>query len=94
MKKAEKWDVVEYLETCEDIVDYLNAAFEEEDPTVATAAIGDVARARGMTALARDTGLTRDGLYKGLSKTGNPSFAMVSKVLHALGLKLDVSEAA
>lgn len=94
MRQAGKWDVVEYLETSEDIVEYLNAAFEEGDPSVAAAAIGDVARAKGMSSLARETGLTRDGLYKGLSSTGNPSFAMVSKVLHALGLKLDVSEAA
>ena len=94
MRHSKRWDVVEYLKTDEDIVGYLNAAFEEGDPVLVAAALGDVARARGMSALAEETGITRDGLYKGLSETGNPSFVMVCKVLRALGLRLDVSLAA
>lgn len=79
MKKAMTYDAAEFLETDEDIVAYLNAA------------LGDIARARGMTQLAKDTGITRDGLYKALSPTGNPSFGTVQKVVKALGYKLDVA---
>ena len=53
-------------------------------------AVGDIARARGMMQLARDTGITREGLYKALGEQGNPSFAMVVKVMHALGLQFNV----
>lgn len=78
------------METDEDIAAYLNAALEDGDPSLVSAALGDIARARGMTQLAKETGITRDGLYKALSATGNPSFATVQKVVHALGYKFDV----
>lgn len=81
------------METDEDIAAYLNAALEDGDPSLVSAALGDIARARGMTQLAKETGITRDGLYKALSATGNPSFATVQKVVHALGYKLDVKPA-
>ena len=68
MKKAMTYDVAEFLETDEDIVAYLNAALDDGDPALVSAALGDIARARGMTQLAKDTGITRDGLYKALSK--------------------------
>ena len=74
MKKATSWDAADYLETETDIAAYLNAAFEDGDTPVIAAALGDVARAKGMTQLAKKTGITRDGLYKALSPTGNPSF--------------------
>lgn len=69
---------------------YLQACIVEapEDPALIAAALGDVARARGMVQLAKETGLTREGLYKALSKDGNPNFGTVLKVLHALGLKI------
>jgi len=69
---------------------YLQACLEEapDDPAFIAAALGDVARARGMVQLAKETGLTREGLYKALSKDGNPNFGTVLKVLHALGLKI------
>ena len=67
---------------------YLEACLEEGDPALVVAALGDIARARGMTQLARDTGLTREGLYKALSADGNPSFATVMKVMNALGFTL------
>jgi probable addiction module antidote protein len=92
-KKAAAYDAAEFLETDEDIVAYLNAALEDGDPSLLAAALGDVARARGMTQLARETGITRDGLYKALSPSGNPSFATVQKVVRALGYKLDVAVA-
>lgn len=91
MKTATKWDASEYLETEADIAAYLNAALEDGDASVIAAALGDIARAKGMTQLAKETGITRDGLYKALSPTGNPSFDTVQKVVKALGLKLDVA---
>ena len=90
-KRAAEYDATEFIETDEDAVAYLRAALEEGDPTLLTAALGDVARARGMTQLARDTGITRDGLYKALSPTGNPSFVTVYKIMQALGYRLDVT---
>ncbi|RGJ46796.1 putative addiction module antidote protein [Olsenella sp. TM06-36] len=92
-KKAAAYDAAEFLDTDEDIVAYLNAALEDGDPSLVSAALGDVARARGMTQLAHETGITRDGLYKALSPSGNPSFATVQKVVRALGYKLDVAVA-
>ncbi len=91
MKKATKWDSSEFLKTEEDIAAYLNAALEDGDTSVIAAALGDVARAKGMTQLAKETGITRDGLYKALSPTGNPSFDTVQKVVKAFGLRMDVA---
>ncbi len=91
MKKKTKtrpWDVAEHLKTEEDMAAYLEAALEEGDPALITAAMGDVARAKGITQIARETGLGRESLYKALSSEGNPEFATVLKVLRALGLKL------
>lgn len=93
MKKAAKWDASEHLETEADIAAYLNAALEDGDTSVIAAALGDIARVKGMTQLAKETGITRDGLYKALSPTGNPSFDTVQKVVRAFGLKLDVATA-
>lgn len=93
MKTVTKWDASEYLETEEDMAAYLNAALEDGDTSVIAAALGDVARAKGMTQLSKETGITRDGLYKALSPTGNPSFDTVQKVVRAFGLKLDVAAA-
>lgn len=91
MKKATKWDASEYLESEDDIAAYLNAALGGGDTSVIATALGDIARAKGMTQLAKETGITRDGLYKALSPTGNPLFDTVQKVIRAFGLKLDVT---
>ena len=90
-----KWDAVDHLKTEEDLSLYLEACFEEDpgDGSLIRAALGDIARARGMAQLARDTGLTREGLYKALSPAGNPEFSTVVRVIHALGLKLHASPA-
>lgn len=93
MKQATKWDASEYLATEADMAAYLNAALADGDTSVVVAALGDIARAKGMTQLSKETGITRDGLYKALSPTGNPSFDMVQKVIRAFGLKLDVATA-
>jgi probable addiction module antidote protein len=86
--KAYPWDAAEHLETKEDIAAYLEAALEDGDPALVVAALGDIARSKGMTQLARDTGLGRESLYKALSIEGNPEFSTVLKVMQALGLRL------
>ena len=85
-----RFDTADYLKSEEDIVAYLEAAMEEagDDPALIARALGAVARARNMSQLARDAGITREGLYKALSEDGNPSFATIVKVAHALGLKV------
>jgi probable addiction module antidote protein len=88
--KTSPYDTVDYLKTDADIALYFEACIEEDpgDGSLIRAALSDISRARGMTQLARDTGLSRDGLYSALSSEGNPSFATILKVTHALGLKL------
>lgn len=90
-----KWDVLDHLKTEEDITLYLEACFEEagDDPAFIAKALGDIAKARSMTQLAKDTGLGRESLYKALSGEGNPSFGTILKVIKALGLKLHVQAA-
>lgn len=91
--KTLPWDAAQHLETEEDMAAYLEAALEEGDPALVAAALGDIARAKGMSQLARETGLGRESLYKALSPTGNPEFATVMKVVAALGLKLRATPA-
>ncbi len=86
--KLKKWDAASSLETREEAVAYLQAAFDDGDAAVIAAAIGDVARAAGMSKVANEASLGRESLYKSLSPNGNPEFATVIKVLSALGLKL------
>ena len=86
--KTRPWDAAETLRTKEDMADYLEAALEDGDPALIATVLGNIARAKGMTQLARDTGLGRESLYKALSPTGNPEFATMLKVIRALGLKL------
>ena len=90
-----RWDPVDDLKTDEDVALYFQACVDEDpgDGSLVRAALGDIARARGMSQLARDTGLAREGLYKALSPEGNPEFATVMKVIKALGLKLGVQSA-
>ena len=82
------WDVAEHLETEEDMAAYLEAALEEGDPALVAAALGDIARARGIAQLARETGLGHESLYRALSPEGNIELATVLKVVRALGLRL------
>ncbi len=84
------WDSVDYLQTEEDCAEYLNAALEYGDLEVLNLALGDIARARGMTKMSRETGISRDGLYKAFSGAGNPTFQTVTRLLAALGLRLRV----
>ncbi len=89
--ETQPWDVTRYLDSDEAVAAYLDAALEEDDPSLLAAALGDIARAKGMTQIARETGLGRESLYKALSADGNPEFGTVQKVLRSLGLKLHVT---
>lgn len=88
--KTLPYDVAEQLRTPEEMAAYLDAWFAEapDDAAGIARALGDIARARGMTQVARDAGLSRESLYKALSEDGNPSFATVLKVARALGVRL------
>jgi probable addiction module antidote protein len=88
------WDPAEHLKTEEDMAAYLEAALEEGDSALIAAALGDIARAKGMTQVAREAGLGRESLYKALSSSGNPEFSTILKVVQALGLQLHASPAA
>ena len=91
--KATVWDAAEYLESPESIAAYLEAAFEDGDPALVAAALGDVARAQGMTQLAAQAGVTREALYKALSPAGDPRLSTFLGVMKALGIKIRPSAA-
>jgi probable addiction module antidote protein len=82
------FDAAEFLKTEKDIMAYLEVALEENDPEFLLSAIGDIARSKGMTRLARNLNLDRKGLYKAFSAEGNPSFLTVLKVLDNLGFRI------
>ncbi len=86
-----RYDTADHLKTREDIAAYLETVFEDGDPALITHALGVIARAEGMTEVAKQTGLTRASLYKALSADGHPEFATVLKVVQALGLKMTVA---
>lgn len=87
-EKFSRYDTAEFLNTDEDMMLYFDACLEEGDPALIARALGVIARAKGMTELARNTGISREGLYKALSGEGNPEFATIMKVTKALGIKL------
>jgi probable addiction module antidote protein len=86
--KLKDFDASEYLDSNEMIVEYLNAALDEEDPEVFLRALGDVAKARGMSSISEATGLGRESLYKALSPGAKPRYDTVLKVLQAVGVKM------
>ncbi|MES2360830.1 MAG: addiction module antidote protein [Pseudomonadota bacterium] len=88
--KTAPYDVAEQLRTPEEMAAYLDAWFVDapDDATGIARALGDIARAKGMSQVARDAGLSRESLYKALGENGNPSFATVLKVARALGVRL------
>lgn len=91
MSAVKEFDPSEFLGDEEIIAEYLNAALEDENPDVFLAAVGNVAKARGMTAIAKTTGLGRESLYKAMSPGAKPRYDTVLKVLHSLGVKVTVS---
>ena len=86
--KTTAWDPAEYLATPRSVAAYLEAAFEDGDPALIATALGDVARARGMTQLANQAGVTREALYKALSPNGDPRLSTLVGVMKALGIKI------
>jgi probable addiction module antidote protein len=86
--KTTPYDSAAYLKSEKDIAAYLDAALEDGDPALIRHALNVIARARGMTQIARDSGVTRESLYRALGENGNPEFTTVLKVVHALGLRL------
>ena len=88
MTKFAPFDAADYLADEETIAEYLTAALEDPNPDLFLIAVRDVARARGMTQLAKDTGLGRESLYKALTPGAKPRYDTVMKIMHALGVKL------
>lgn len=88
--KTRPFDMANYLNSEEEIAEYLRQVLEDNDPAELAGALGDIARARGMTQLARDTGLSRESLYKSLSGERAPSSETLFKVIHAMGFKLSL----
>ena len=88
-----RWDIADHLRTKEDVRYYLEAAAEEDpgDGSLIRVALNDIARAQNMSSLAREAGMTREGLYKALSENGNPSFATVMRITRALGMQLRIT---
>jgi probable addiction module antidote protein len=93
--KTSNYDVAEHLRTPEEMAAYLDAWLEEapDDVSGIARALGDIARAKGMSQVAKDAGLSRESLYRALSEDGNPSFATVIKVARALGVRLHAQAA-
>ncbi len=88
-----KWDAAEYLDSPEMIAAYIGAVLEDGDPALIAAALGDVARSKGMTEIAKKTGITREGLYKALSVEGDPRLTTFLGVIKSLGLQITVRAA-
>jgi probable addiction module antidote protein len=93
MIETSPWDTAEQLDTAEEIAAYLEAAFEEGDPAFFTHALGIVARAKGMSKIADEAGVTREALYKALSSSGDPRLSTLLGVMKALGLRLAITTA-
>jgi probable addiction module antidote protein len=89
--KITPYDTADYLETPESVIEYLNVVFADGDPKLIATALGNVARSKGMSEIAKKTNLDRSGLYKSLSKEGEPKFATVIKVMNSIGFRLMVT---
>lgn len=89
--KTSPYDSAEYLDTSEAIQAYMEEALETEDPAFIAKALGTIARARGMSRIAKKAGLSRESLYKALSTEGNPEFGTILRVMQALGLKFSIA---
>ncbi|MFU8776722.1 MAG: addiction module antidote protein [Roseovarius sp.] len=92
-ERFSRYDTADYLKSEDDVAAYLEAVMEDGDPALIAAALGDVARARNMTTLAQEVGMSRVGLNKALSGQGNPTLSTILKVSKALGLKLSIQTA-
>ena len=88
VSELHEFDAAEYLNSDDDVAAYLTTILEENDPALLAAAIGDIARARGMSQVAKDAGIAREALYKALRPGSEPRFATISRVFAALGVRL------
>ncbi|MDE9488187.1 addiction module antidote protein [Xenorhabdus bovienii] len=86
--KLKEYDIAEHLNSEEEMQMYLNEILEDGDPVLVLSALGDIARAKNMSQLSREVGMSREGLYHALSGKGNPTFSAMLKITKALGLKL------
>lgn len=86
-----RYDTADYLRDEDDILAYLEAAVDDGDPAMIAVALGNIARSRNISQLARDTHMTRDGIYKALSGQGNPSFSTIAKLADALGFRINLT---
>ncbi|MEG7665041.1 addiction module antidote protein [Hafnia paralvei] len=86
--KLKEYDIAEHLNSEEEMQMYLNEILESGDPALVLSALGDIARARNMSQLSKEVGMSREGLYNALSGKGNPTFSAMMKITKALGLKL------
>ena len=86
------WDASDFLTSDEAIAAYLDAALEDGDPRVVAMALGNIARAKGMTSVAREAGITREALYKALSDKGDPKLSTLLGVMKAIGLRFTVAQ--
>lgn len=91
MTRTTKFDAADYITTAEDVIASLEVAFEDGDPAIIQATLGDIARSRGMTEVAKGAGVTREALYKALSPKGDPRLSTLLGVMKALGLHLTVA---
>jgi probable addiction module antidote protein len=89
--RTTKWDTSEMLDSEEAIFAYIEAAFEDGDPDLIKTALGNIARARGMTAIAKEAGVTRETLYKALSEEGDPRLSTLIGVINAMGFRLSIA---
>ena len=87
------WDAADFLDDAEMIADYLEITLEDGDPALIAKALGSIARSKGMTEIAKKTGITREGLYKALSGDGDPKLSTFLGVIKSLGLKITVKPA-
>jgi probable addiction module antidote protein len=92
--RAKRWDAADHLKSRAEITTYLEAALEDGDSALVAAALGDIARSKGMTKIAREAGLGRESLYRALSAKGNPELSTVLRVVRALGLRLHATPVA
>jgi len=91
MTEFRKWDPADYIDTPDDVVGYLQAAFAENDPKLLTQVLGDIARSNGVTEIARRAGVSREAIYKALTSKGDPRLSTFVGVLKALGVRLTVT---
>jgi len=91
-EKTTVWDMADHINTKEDVLNYLEAALEENDTEFFISVLGDIARSKGMTKIAKELNLARESLYRSLAHDGNPSFNTIARVLDNLGFQISIKQ--